>query len=69
MQDKLDEIGTIAAKGLDLDNYFGYFTILGPSWMGVIASLLISFLFLFILYQIKTNSRLFLWFKDLIKWW
>lgn len=69
MQSKIDSIGTIAAKGIDLDNYFGFITILGPSWSGVISSLLAALLFITILYTIKTNSRIYLWFKDLIKWW
>lgn len=69
MQDRLLGITNVAARGLDLDNYLGFLRILGPSWSGVIFSLLTAFSFLLILYAIKTNSRLYLWFKDLVKWW
>ena len=69
MQSRLSNIGTISAKGLDLDNYFGFIYILGPSWSGVISSLLAALTFIAVLYIIKTNSRIYLWFKDLIKWW
>ena len=69
MQSRISNIGTIAARGIDLDNYFGFISILGPSWSGVISSFLAALLFLSVLYMIKTNSRLYLWFKDLIKWW
>lgn len=69
MQSKLDSIGTVTARGIDLDNYFGVLNILGPSWSGVISSLLAAVTFLCVLYIIKTNSRIYLWFKNLIKWW
>lgn len=69
MQNRIENIGTIAARGINLDNYFGFISILGPSWSGVISSFLAGLLFLTVLYMIKTNSRLYLWFKDLIKWW
>lgn len=69
MIDRLGSVGTVAAKGVRLDNYFGFFSILGPAWTGVITSLLVSLMFIFTLYVIQKNSRLLLWFKDLIKWW
>lgn len=69
MIDRLAGIGTVAAKGVRLDHYFGFFSILGEAWTGVISSLLISLLFIFTLYVIQKNSRVLLWFKDLIKWW
>lgn len=69
MQNRISSIGTVAARGIDLDNYFGFLTILGPSWVGVMTSFLAALVFLTVLYMIKTQSRLYLWFKDLIKWW
>lgn len=69
MIDRLSGIGTIAAKGVRLDHYLGFFSILGPAWTGVISSLLTALFFLFTLYVIQKNSRVLLWFKDLIKWW
>lgn len=66
---KLAGIGTIAAKGVRLDHYFGVFGLLGPTWTGVITSFLTAFLFVFILYMVQKYSRVLLWLKDLIKWW
>lgn len=69
IRDKLAGIGTVAAKGIRLDDYFGFFAILGPAWSGVISSFLAALTFLFILYMIQKYGRVLLWFKDLIKWW
>lgn len=66
---KLSGIGTMAAKGVRLSDYFGFFSILGPSWVGVINSALSALMFCFILYMVQKYSRVLLWFKDLIKWW
>lgn len=67
--DRLREIGTIAAKGIRLDDYFGFFGILGPEFSQLISSALAALIFLFILYMVQKYSRVLLWFKDLIKWW
>lgn len=69
INEKLGEIGTVAARGLRLDDYFGVFAILGPAWTGVISSLLSSLFFLAVLYVIKHYSGVLLYLKDLIKWW
>lgn len=69
MIDRLGGIGSIAAKGIRLDHYFGFFTVLGPAWTGVITSFLAALTFIFTLYMIQKYSRVLLWFKDLIKWW
>lgn len=66
---KLNGIAAVSAKGIRLDNYFGVFGVLGPSWARVINSLLASLIFLFILYMIQKYSGVLLWFKSLIKWW
>ncbi len=68
-QSKLENIGTISAKGLDLDNYLGFINVLGNSWSGVVSSLLTSLMFLGVLYAVKTNSSIYLWFKSMVKWW
>ena len=69
MINKFSELGTITAKGVRLDDYFSVFTILGTAWTSVIISFITSLIFLFILYMIQKQSRVLLWFKDLIKWW
>lgn len=66
---KLSSIGTVAAKGIRLDHYFGVFAILGPAWTSVITSLITCLIFLFILSMIKRYSGVLLYLKDLIRWW
>lgn len=69
MIDRINTLGTIAVKGVRLDDYFGFFAILGPSWSGVITYLISCLIFLLVLYVLQKQSRLILWFKDVIKWW
>lgn len=69
MIDRIGGIGTIAAKGVRLNDYFGFFSILGSAWTGVITSFLTALMFVFILYMVQKYSRVLLWLKDLIKWW
>lgn len=66
---KLNEIGTIAAKGVRLSDYFGFFNLLGNAWTSLIMQFVAALTFVFILYTIKHYSRVLLWFKSLIKWW
>lgn len=66
---KLNDLGSMAAKGIRLSDYFGFFSILGPAWTGVINSALSALVFCFILYMVQKHSRVLLWFKDLVKWW
>jgi len=65
----LNQAGTVAAKGVRLDDYFGFFAVLGPAWTGVITSFIAALTFLFVLYMVQKYGRVLLWFKDLIKWW
>lgn len=66
---QLASLGTVSARGVRLDNYFGVFGVLGPSWSRLISSLIGSLVFLTILYAVQKYSRVLLWFKALIKWW
>lgn len=66
---QLGQLGSISAKGVRLDQYFGVFGILGPKWAGLISSLIGCVTFIFILYSIQKYSGVLLWFKSLIKWW
>lgn len=66
---QLSALGTISAKGIRLDHYFGIFGVLGTEWARVISTFLGCLLFIFILYTIQKYSGVLLWFKDLIKWW
>jgi hypothetical protein len=66
---QLTALGTLSAKGVRLDHYFGVFGVLGPEWARVISTFLGCLMFIFILYTIQKYSGVLLWFKDLIKWW
>lgn len=68
MLGKLNDLSTVAAKGIRLDHYFGIFGIIGNEWTAVITSLISSLIFLYTLYMIQKYSRVLLWLKDLIKW-
>lgn len=69
MYDGIITVGRVSAKGIRLDDYFGFFAILGPEWTRVITSLIASIMFLFVLFMIQKYSRVLLWFKSLVKWW
>lgn len=69
MIDRIGGVGTIAAKGVRLNDYFGFFSVLGSAWTGVITSFLAALSFVFVLYMVQKYSRVLLWLKDLIKWW
>lgn len=69
MIDRMNGIGTIAAKGVNLGDYFGFFAILGPAWTSLISQFIAALIFCFILYMVQKYSNVLLWFKDLIKWW
>jgi hypothetical protein len=66
---KLSALGTLTAKGVRLDDYLGFFSILGPAFTALISSLIVCLTFLYVLYMIQKQSRVLLWFKALIKWW
>lgn len=66
---KLSSIGTVAAKGVRVSDYFGFFNILGNAWSSLIMQFIAALTFIFVLYMIQKYNRVLLWFKDLIKWW
>lgn len=69
MAARIAGIGSIAAKGIRLDDYFGFFSLIGPEWTGVITSLITAILFLYTLEAIQSQSGVLMWFKKLFKWW
>ena len=67
MKGNITEVGTVIARGYDLNTWFGWITILGTGFSAFLQSLIASLIFLTILYMIlRTNSRLIIWFKELI---
>jgi hypothetical protein len=66
---KLNGISGIVGKGIRLSDYFGWFGMLGSEWVAVINSLLASFSVLAILWISQKVYRLYLAFKEGVKWW
>lgn len=65
----LTEVGAVAARGYDLSVWMGWITVLGDGFALFVTSAIASLIFLTILYNIKTQSRIFIWFKELIGRW
>lgn len=66
---RLIALSVPASRPLTLGNYFGYFDWLGPHWKLLITTCCtLAFIYLLV-YLIRTQSGLFLKFKDFIQWW
>jgi len=56
-------------RPLDLSNYFGFFKILGSTWMMVISQMIGLSVIYFIVWVVVNNLGVISKFKMLIKWW
>lgn len=65
----INQAGTIAGHGINLNNYFGFFSYLPSSMQGVVNSLLASIVLLAILQLVKALIRLYFMLKAGVKWW
>ncbi|OMD76582.1 hypothetical protein [Paenibacillus odorifer] len=66
---RLSSLSVPMARPLNLSNYFGYFEWLGSYWMTFITTCCtLAFIYL-IIYLVRTQSGLFLKFKEFIQWW
>lgn len=65
----LANLANIAATGININNYFGWFGILDPAFQRVINSILASFSFIAILLIVRAVYRIYLAVKAGIKWW
>lgn len=57
------------SRPINFGRYFGYFSFLGPVWITFIQTVCTLAFIYFVVYLIKTQTGLFLKFKDFIKWW
>lgn len=69
IKDALQQAGTVVARGIDLNEYFGWIKLLGNGFTTLLFSLIASFIFLTILHNAKTISRVFITFKEWIGRW
>lgn len=69
MRDMLNEAGTVVGKGINLNNYFGFFAYMPPEWQNVVKSALTSIVLLAILFIVRAVWDMYLKVKTSGKWW
>ncbi|MNC20245.1 hypothetical protein D3C81_1001780 [compost metagenome] len=67
--DRLSDLSVPVSRPLILGRYFGYFSWLGPYWTTFITTTCTLAFIYMIVYFIRSQSDLFLRFKNMIKWW
>jgi hypothetical protein len=67
--DLLDKAGSVTGRGISLNNYFGWFGYLPPSWQLVVKSALASVALLAILFLIRSVWDMYLKAKQSAQWW
>lgn len=67
--DLLNRVALVAGKGINLNNYFGFFSYLPTPMQSVVHSLLASVMLLAILQLIKAVMRMYGQVKVWVKWW
>jgi hypothetical protein len=65
----LSSISLIAGKGINLNQYLGFFSYLPGSLQSVINSLLASILFIALLQLVVVIMRMYYAIKEAVKWW
>lgn len=65
----LDNIAMVAGKGINLNNYFGFFSYLPAPMIQVLNSIIASIMLLAILQLIKYIMRVYGQVKGWIQWW
>jgi hypothetical protein len=65
----LSRLANVAATGINVNNYFGWFGVLDPAFQRVINSILASLAFIAILFIVRAVYRIYLSLKAGIKWW
>lgn len=69
MRDMLNNVGTVAGKGIDLNNYFSFFAYMPAEWQNVVKSALASVVLLATLWLVKSAWDMYLRVKASGKWW
>lgn len=69
MESMLNEAGTVVGKGIDLNNFFSFFSYLPSEWQGVVTSALVSVTLLAILLLVKAAWDTYIRVKGSVKWW
>lgn len=69
MRDMLNHAGTVAGKGINLNNYFSFFAYLPAEWQNVVKSALASVVLLATLWLVRSAWEMYLKVKQSTKWW
>lgn len=69
IKDLLDNAGTVAGKGINLNNYFSFFGYLPSEWQLVVKSALTSVVLLAILFLVRSAWDMYLRVKSSSQWW
>lgn len=66
---RIHQLSVPLGRPLNINNYIGYLSFLGPQWIKFItSSLALAFVYL-MTYIIVANIGLIIKFKNMIKWW
>lgn len=69
MRDMINNAGTVAGKGINLNNYFSFFGYMPTEWQLVVKSAMASVVLLMVLWLVKAGWNSYLNLKGSIKWW
>lgn len=69
MKDMILNAGTVVGKGIDLNNYFGFFSYLPSEWRLVVNSALLSIGLIAVLLLVRAAWDMYLRVKGSLKWW
>lgn len=67
--DTLNNVSLVAGKGINLNNYFGFFGYLPTAWQSLMHSIMGSVVFLALLFVVKAIWNMYFNVKGSIKWW
>lgn len=67
--DTLDGVSLVAGRGINMNNYFGFFGYLPASWRAVVQSLLAMIVLLGMLWVIRAVWDMYMKVKSGVKWW
>lgn len=69
MIDMLNQAGTVAGKGINVNNYFSFFGYMPVEWQNVVKSAMTSIVLLAVLFLVRAIWDTYLKTKASTKWW
>lgn len=65
----LTTVAVTLSDGIDVNNYFGYFAWLGPSWIFLVKTILGGVFLVTVVKVSKMGFSMYLQIKSGVKWW